>query len=89
MLHAGVGDFWRTQQIEDPQLGQAGQFAERGVVHSHRGFHVFPDTSAHGLGDQPQHVYSVRFDARELWGAAAEPKQTLYLDLWESYLIAG
>jgi hypothetical protein len=32
-------------------------------------------------------VYSVRFDARELWGDAAEPNQLLYLDLWESYLL--
>ena len=51
--------------------------------------HVFPDTNAHGLGEQPQHVYSVRFDARELWGEAAEPSQHVYLDLWESYLLPG
>jgi len=60
---------------------------KRGVIASPRGFHVFPDTSAHGLGEQPQHVYSVRFDARELWGEVAEPKQHVYLDLWESYLL--
>jgi nitrile hydratase subunit beta len=59
---------------------------KRGVIDTRRGFHVFPDTSAHGLGDQPQHVYSVRFDSRELWGEAAEPDQRVYLDLWESYL---
>ena len=61
---------------------------KRGVIDAHRGFHVFPDASAHGQGDQPQHVYSVRFEARELWGEAAEPNQRLYLDLWESYLQA-
>jgi nitrile hydratase len=59
---------------------------KRGVVAAHRGCHVFPDTHAHGLGEQPQHVYGVRFAARELWGEAAEPNQSVYLDLWESYL---
>ena len=59
---------------------------KRGVIAAVRGYHVFPDTHAHGLGEQPQHVYAVRFDARELWGEAAEPRQFVYLDLWESYL---
>ncbi len=62
---------------------------KRGVIDAHRGCHVFPDANAHGLGEQPQHVYSVRFDGRELWGDAAEPNQQLYLDLWESYLLPG
>src|SRR4030095_2215877 len=44
---------------------------KRGVIDAHRGCHVFPDTHAHRLGEQPQHVYSVRFEARELWGEAA------------------
>jgi nitrile hydratase len=59
----------------------------RGVIDAHRGCHVFPDTAAHGRGEQPQHVYSVRFEARELWGEAAEPNQRVHLDLWESYLL--
>src|SRR5262245_21947956 len=62
---------------------------KRGVIGAHRGCHVFPDTNAHGLGEQPQHVYGVRFDARELWGEAAEPNQHVYIDLWESYLLPG
>jgi nitrile hydratase len=60
-----------------------------GVVAAHRGCHVFPDANAHGLGEQPQHVYSVRFDAGDLWGEAAEPNQHVYLDLWEDYLLPG
>ncbi len=59
---------------------------KRGVVTALRGFHVLPDANAHGQGEQPQHVYSVRFDARDLWGEDAEPNQHVYLDLWESYL---
>jgi nitrile hydratase len=57
-----------------------------GVIHRLHGIHVFPDTNAHGLGEQPQPLYSVRFDARTLWGESAEPNQQVHLDLWESYL---
>jgi len=59
---------------------------KRGVIHRLRGPQTFPDTNAHGLGTQPQMVYCVRFDGRELWGEQAEPGQALYLDLWDRYL---
>jgi nitrile hydratase beta subunit len=59
----------------------------RGVVDRLHGTYVFPDTNAHGLGEQPQPLYSVRFDAVELWGETAEAAETVYLDLWESYLL--
>ena len=62
---------------------------KRGVIHRLHGVHVFPDTNAHGLGEQPQPLYSVRFDGAELWGESAEPGQALHLDLWESYLLPG
>lgn len=55
------------------------------VVRLHGG-HVLPDASAHGLGEQPQHLYTVGFSARELWGAEASAKDRIFLDLWESYL---
>jgi nitrile hydratase subunit beta len=50
------------------------------------GAFVFPDTNAHGLGENPQHVYSVRFDGGEVWGETSERGEVLYVDLWESYL---
>jgi nitrile hydratase len=59
---------------------------KHGVIHHDHGLFVFPDTSAHGEGDKPQHVYSVRFESRELWGAIADPRASLYIDLWEDYL---
>lgn len=62
---------------------------KRGVIERHHGTHVFPDMNAHGLGEQPQPLYSVRFEATELWGETAEPNQTVNLDLWESYLREG
>jgi hypothetical protein len=59
---------------------------KHGVVqHNHGGF-AFADTRAHGLGDQPHHVYSVRFEARELWGDDAAPRDAVYIDLWEPYI---
>lgn len=61
---------------------------KRGVVSAYRGFHVFPDTSAHGRGENPQPLYSVRFEGDELWGRDGERSRAVYLDLWESYLTA-
>jgi nitrile hydratase beta subunit len=58
----------------------------RGLVTALHGAHLFPDTNAHGLGEQPQALYQVRFEARELWGEKAERAGAVYVDLWESYL---
>ena len=57
-----------------------------GTVVRYHGAHVFPDASALGQGDQPQPLYTVRFEARDLWSDAAEPAEQIHLDLWESYL---
>ena len=56
-----------------------------GVVHEHYGAHVFADLSAEGV-DEGHHLYSVRFDARELWGDSADPTSVVYVDLFEDYL---
>jgi nitrile hydratase len=50
------------------------------------GVFVFPDTNALFQGENPQHLYSVKFSARELWGEAAATRDHVYIDLWESYL---
>jgi nitrile hydratase len=57
-----------------------------GVIDRDHGVFVFPDTNAHFLGESPQHVYSVRFEARELWGEHASARDSVYVDLWEDYL---
>ncbi len=62
---------------------------KRGVVRAHHGAYVFPDANAHGLGEQPGHLYSVRFTASELWGESAEPGTTVFIDLWEPYLLSA
>ena len=59
---------------------------KHGVIARFHGVQVFPDSHAHGLGENPQPLYSVRFDAVELWGESAEPNATVHIDLWESYL---
>ncbi len=59
---------------------------EQGVVERVYDAFVLPDTNAHGQGENPEYVYCVRFDAKELWGDSAEPREDVYVDLWESYL---
>jgi nitrile hydratase beta subunit len=58
----------------------------QGVIVARRGVHVFPDSHAHGKGEDPHPLYTVRFAARELWGEAANPRDSVCLDLWEPYL---
>jgi nitrile hydratase beta subunit len=57
-----------------------------GTIDRDHGVFVFPDTNAHFVGEKPQHVYSVRFMARELWGNQAAAQDSVYLDLWDDYL---
>jgi nitrile hydratase beta subunit len=57
-----------------------------GTIHLDHGIYVFPDTLVAGTGEKPQHLYSVRFEARKLWGPEASPHDAVYLDLWDDYL---
>ena len=57
-----------------------------GVVDRDHGVFVFADASGNGLGKIPQHVYAVRFTARELWGPEASARDTIYIDLWDDHL---
>ena len=57
-----------------------------GVIEKDRGVQAFPDSTALAHGDKPQHVYSVRFAARELWGEQASPRDSVYVELWDDYL---
>jgi len=60
-----------------------------GTIDRVHGVFVLPDSNAHFQGERPQHVYSVRFEARELWGERAAPPDAVYVDLWEEYLDAA
>jgi nitrile hydratase subunit beta len=83
-----VGDAVVTRNFQPPGHTRLPRYArgKRGVIERLLGVEILPDTNAHGLGEHPQPTYAVRFDARELWGESAEPRQTVSLDLWESYL---
>jgi nitrile hydratase len=83
-----TGDRVRTRNFHPAGHTRLPRYArgKAGTILRDQGVHVFPDTSAHGLGEQPQHLYSVRFEARELWGEAAGAREAVYLDLWEGYL---
>jgi len=60
--------------------------AKTGTIHMDHGVFLFPDTNALFLGEKPQHVYSVRFTARELWGEQSAPQDSVYIDMWDDYL---
>jgi nitrile hydratase len=57
-----------------------------GTIGRDHGVFVFPDSNATFLGEHPQHLYSVRFAARELWGQQASLNDSVYLDMWDAYL---
>jgi nitrile hydratase len=83
-----AGDLIRARNINPTGHTRLPRYARgrRGVIARLHGIFVFPDTNAHFQGEQPQHLYSVRFGAQELWGETASPRDSVYLDLWDSYL---
>lgn len=83
-----VGDAVRTRVLNPTGHTRLPRYArgKQGVVTAVHGAHVLPDASSRGDGEQPQWLYSVRFDGRELWGADADPGLTVTIEAWESYL---
>ena len=57
-----------------------------GIIERLHGNHVFADTHARGLGEQPEPLYTVVFDGVELWGHDAQPGLKVSFDAWQSYL---
>jgi nitrile hydratase subunit beta len=57
-----------------------------GTITCVNGCHVFPDSNAHGHGEDPQWLYTVSFPGRELWGADADPTVRVSVDAFEPYL---
>jgi nitrile hydratase len=60
-----------------------------GVIERVLGAHVFADSHARGLGEDPQWLYTVVFDAAELWGSEAIPGHSVSFDAWQPYLEAA
>jgi len=82
-----VGDIVQTRQMHPSTHTRLPRYCrgKRGRIIAAHGTHVFPDTNAIGLGEQPQWLYTVRFDAFELWGADTTAA-SVCVDCWESYL---
>ncbi len=59
---------------------------KRGVVQRDRGIFVFPEAHDHGESPRLQHVYSVRFAARDIWGQGASDRDSLHFSLWDEYM---
>lgn len=61
-----------------------------GTVVKVHGVHVLPDRHAAAVqgvdSNEGEWLYAVVFDARELWGPAADPQVQVSVDAWESYL---
>lgn len=57
-----------------------------GEIAMYHGAHVFADANAHRKDAPAEPLYAVRFAARELWGAEADPRQSVTIDLWEPHL---
>jgi nitrile hydratase beta subunit len=86
--HFAPGDAVRARNIHPDGHTRLPRYVRGrcGEIVGLHGAHVFPDANAHGKGEDPRPLYTVRFAARELWGAAADPRDSVCLDLWEPYL---
>jgi nitrile hydratase beta subunit len=83
-----VGERVRARNIHPAGHTRLPRYArgKTGTIARDHGVYLFPDTNAHFQGENRQHVYSVRFSARELWGEPAPPHDSVHLDLWDNYL---
>jgi nitrile hydratase len=83
-----VGQAVRTHRHASGNHTRLPRYARdtRGTIIAHHGCHFLPDEGAKGnhVGD---HLYTVSFAAAELWGSGVNPRDTVTLDLWESYLV--
>jgi len=82
------GDAVRTRNFHPPGHTRLPRYAraKRGVVAISHGVFVFPDTHAATGDKKPQHLYSVQFTMRELWGEGASDIDTVHIDLFDDYL---
>lgn len=82
-----AGDAVRTRQMSPATHTRLPHYCrdKPGTVIGVRGTHVFPDTNATGRGESPQWLYTVQFEASELWGADTTAS-SVCVDCWESYL---
>jgi nitrile hydratase subunit beta len=83
-----VGDRVRTRNINPATHTRLPRYARGrvGIIECVRGCHVFPDSVAIGQGENPQWLYTLRFDGRELWGENCDPHLKVSIEAFEPYL---
>jgi nitrile hydratase beta subunit len=83
-----VGQRVRARNIHPTHHTRLPRYArgKQGTIRHDHGIFIFADTNAEFAGENPQHVYSVCFAARELWGEQVSPRDSVYLDMWDDYL---
>jgi nitrile hydratase len=83
-----VGESVRARNLNPVGHTRLPRYArgKTGIVARDHGVYIFPDTNAHFQGEKRQHVYSVRFSTRELWGESASPLDSVHIDMWDDYL---
>jgi nitrile hydratase beta subunit len=82
------GDRVRTRNINPPTHTRLPRYARgrMGMIEAVRGCHVFPDSVTTGGGENPQWLYTVVFDGRQLWGANADPTLKVSVEAFEPYI---
>jgi len=82
------GDRVRTKNMHPQTHTRLPRYArdKLGVVELIHGCHAYPDSVATDRGDDPQWLYTVVFDGREIWGADADPTLKISIDAFEPYL---
>ena len=83
-----VGDQVRARNIHPKGHTRIPRYVRGrlGVIDRDHGVFIFPDTNAVFAGKRPQHLYSVCFTAREIWGTKAVVTDKVYVDMWDDYL---
>jgi nitrile hydratase len=82
-----IGDTVRMYAGEVPHHTRLPRYVrgKHGVIERVHGAHVFADAHATGRGEQPHWLYTVAFDARELWPDASS-RVRVSVDAWEPYM---
>jgi nitrile hydratase len=82
------GDRVRTRNINPPTHTRLPRYARdrEGLIEAVRGCHVYPDSVTTGRGEDPQWLYTVVFDARQIWGPSADPTLKVSIEAFEPYL---
>jgi len=82
------GDRVRTKNINPSTHTRLPRYARgrEGTIEAIRGCHVYPDSVVNGTGEDPQWLYTVVFEGRELWGPETDATLTVSIEAFEPYL---